>query len=45
MHSYAHNLYIDLCHGHYKTLHTVTLDLLKINKAASFCNLQLNTFL
>ena len=34
--SYAHNLFIDLCHGHYKTLHTVTLNSLKINKSGDF---------
>ena len=35
-HSYAHNLYIDLCHGHYKTLHTIILDSLKMNKSSEF---------
>ena len=32
----SYNLYIDLCHGHYKTLHTITLDSLKIKKSGEF---------
>ena len=46
VHAYANKLNPDLWHGHYKTLHIVTLDSLKINKKRRiFCSLQLNTFL